>query len=187
LKSRDSGALYGASLRYAVAEQTTLLAAVSENLTPNGTGGVAQTTTVALGATHRFGERLTGRFGAGFLRTTFPSALADSTERTYSGDVGLSYALAERWNLEGGYRYLRSQYSQNGQQPRSSVVSLTLSYNWPGASLSTRTTLLPDYSGMPGAGPASVSQHPSGAPDLTGVQPAPGEQPRSPFEPYSLP
>lgn len=184
-----NGALYGGSLRYAVLERTVLYLTGAENLAPSGTGALSRATNVALSLAHRFTERLTGRIAAGYTHTAFPTTVGASTDRTYSAEVGATYALTERWTIEGSYRYVASDYSQSDQRPRSNAAFLSIAYNWPGATLGGLGAIRTDSAILPGAGPATLRQHPSGAPDLA-VTPAPATpadlQP-SPFDPFTVP
>lgn len=189
VRSHDDGVLFGGSVRYSALEQTILLATAAENLAPSGTGALSKNSNAALTAVHRFTDRLTGRVGASYTRTKFPTVLGTEIDRTYAAEIGASYALGERWTLDAGYRYLRTDYSQNDQQPRSNIVFLSIAYNWPGANIGGWSAIRPDTAGLPGAGPSSIRQYPSGPPDLAGgaVQPSPGEAKPTPFDQLLVP
>ena len=151
---RDSGPLYGGGIGYAFTERTQLSAVFSQNLAPSSTGTLTKTSNAGASLSHRYSERLTGRIGVTYTRTSFPAGLSGSFSNTYyGGGIGASYQLAERWLLDVGYRYRRAEYSDNPSTPVSNVVFISVGYNWPGASFTdwVGTRVGPDY--WPGAGP----------------------------------
>ncbi|MET1081618.1 MAG: outer membrane beta-barrel protein [Burkholderiales bacterium] len=182
---RDSGPLYGGGIGYAFSERTQLAVALSQNLAPGSTGTLTRTNNASAALSHRYSERLTGRLGAGYTRTSFPTGLSGSFSNTYYvGGIGASYQLAERWLLDAGYRYTRAEYSDDPSRPASNVVFISVGYNWPGTSFTdwVGTGVIPDYS--PGAGPISL-------PERRPVPPS-GESPsapveRSPFDVFTIP
>ncbi len=172
-EQRTTGELYGGSISYTFSERTQFGVNVSENLTPSGSGTLNKTDVASATLTHRFSEGLTGRLGASYNRTTIPVTISSSsTDSYYVGEFGLSYALAERWKLDAGYRYSRASYGQTSGEPRSNVVFVSIGYNWPGASFTDWVGLRPDVQGLPGAGavllserlPGSAAGSSSGAP-----------------------
>jgi opacity protein-like surface antigen len=179
---RAQGMLYGASLRYTLSERTGLLVNLSQNLAPSSTGALSKSSNAAASLSYRFSERLDGRLLGTFARTTYPGTLANAVERTAVGEVGVSYALAERWTLDAGYRYTGTRYSQNAGQPVSNVVFVNVAFNWLGATMTNRIELSPDVPGIVGAGPLLLREHPSGAPDLTGVRPVPESTVTIPYD-----
>jgi hypothetical protein len=190
-RQRDTGELYGGSVSYAFSERTQFGANLAENLAPSSSGTLNRTDSAGLSLTHQFSERLTGRLGASYSRTTVPVTISSSsTDNYYSGEVGVSYLLAERWKLDAGYRYTGARYGQiSGQpdtgQPRSNVVFISIGYNWPGASFTDWVGQRPNVQGLPGAGALSL---PERLPGSTAPGPSDGPlSPTSPFDPFTIP
>ncbi len=186
-QQRESGELYGGNISYALSEQTQLAANLSENLAPSGSGTLNKNETATASLTHQFSDRLTGRVGASYTRTTFPVTISSSsTDNYWTGDTGFSYLLAERWKLDVGYRYTGARYGQNAGEPKSNVVFVSIGYNWPGASFTEWIGQRPNVQGLPGAGavPLPVGSPGSAAPGATPAAPSPGT---SPFDPFTIP
>jgi hypothetical protein len=185
---RDSGGLYGGNVGYAFSERTQFGAFLSETLTPSGSGTLSKSDNAGLSLTHQFSDRLTGRLGAIFTRTTFPVTLStSSTDNYYSGEIGLSYLLAERWRLEAGYRYAGARYGQTTGEPTSNVAFLSIGYNWPGASFTDWVGQRPAAQGLPGAGAVTLPERTLGLvapPEASPGAQAPGS---SPFDPFTIP
>jgi hypothetical protein len=193
---RDSGTLYGGNISYSLSDRTRFLATLTESLTPSSTGTVSKTDSAGATLLHRFSERLTGRLGATYVRTVFPTGISGlSTTNTYTGQAGISYMLDERWKLDVGYRYLRAEYAQTGTQtgtqPQSNAVFVTIGYNWPGASSTDWVGPRLDTQGAPGAGPVPLSQTstliPGGAVLGTAGKETPGDTRTSPLSPKTSP
>ena len=159
----DNGQLYGGNISYAFSERTSFAAFLSENLAPSSAGTLTKTDSAGASLSHSFSERLTGRLGASYSRQVFPSGLSGfSTTNYYAGEVGVSYRLAERWQLDAGYRYARAEYAQTGSEPQSNVVFVSIGYGWPGASSTDWVGARLDTQGLPGAGPVPLSERPAG-------------------------
>jgi hypothetical protein len=190
---RDDGPLYGGSVSYAFSERTQFGVNLSENLVPSGSGALSKNEVAGAWLTHQFSDRLTGRLGANYTRTIVPVTISSSaTNNYYAGEAGISYLLAERWKLDAGYRYARARYEQiAGQaetgQPRSNVVFVTISYNWPGASSTNWVGQPPNVQGSPGAGavPLPVRSQPFTPPPGTPAEGAPSET--TPFDRFTIP
>ena len=184
-RRRDSGPLFGGSISYAFSERTGLSASLSQGLTPNSSGTVTRTNNAAAALSHHFSERLTGRLGVGYTRTTFPTALSGSfVNQTYLGEIGASYRLAERWILDAGYRYTRADYADNPSQPTSNVVFVSVAYNWPGTSFTDWVGTRIGADSWPAAGPISLPQRRT-AP--TGAEPPSAPLESSPFDAFPIP
>ncbi len=115
---RNSGPLYGGSVTYDLSEQTRLDASFGENLVPSSSGVLTKNDSVNASLIHRFSDTLTGRLGASYTRSIFPGALSEFNNSSYSGEIGATYRLGERWILETGYRYTGAQYSGNALEPQ---------------------------------------------------------------------
>jgi hypothetical protein len=184
-RRRDSGPLYGGSISYAFSERTRFFAGLSQGLSADSTGTITRTSNAAASLSHRFSERLTGRLGAGYTRTTFPTALSGSfTNETYVGEIGASYRLAERWILDAGYRYTRADYADNPSQPVSNVVFVSVGYNWPGTSFTDWVGTRVGADSRPEAGPISL---PERRPAPTGVESPSAPPGSSPFDAFTIP
>ena len=184
-KRRDSGPLYGGSIRYAFSERTRLSVDLSENLSPSGTGTLTKTDNLAASLSHQFSERLTGRLGVGYTRDVFPAGLSSSfTNNTYLGEVGASFRLAEQWTLDAGYRYTRAEYADNPSQPTSNFVFIGVAYNWPGSSFTDWVGTRFDVNNPAGAGPVSLPER--ATPAKTG-QPSSAPPQRSTFDAFTIP
>jgi opacity protein-like surface antigen len=196
----DNGQIYGGNISYAFSERTQLTASLAENLGPSGTGILTKTDSAIAFLSHRFSDRMTGRFGASYTRQIFPTGLSrSSTTNSYAGEIGVSYRLAERWTLDAGYRYRRAQYSQNSSEPQSNVVFVSIGYGWPGASFTDWVGARLDTQGLAGAGPVSLSERSPGTPALGGTPgtsdaastgdsgPAPSSPETSPFDQFTIP
>ena len=175
---RDSGPFYGGSISYAFSEFTRFGVSLSESLTPSGTGVLSKSDNAAISLSHDFSDRLTGRFGASYTRTTFPAALDGSyDDDTLGAQAGISYRLAERWKLDAGYQYTSARYSQVSSEPRSNLVFVSVAYNWPGSSFTGWLGRPMDMQGMPGAGPLSLPERstrtPGSSPSTTATEIAP--------------
>jgi opacity protein-like surface antigen len=184
-----NGPLYNGNLNWQLTERTSFLATLAQQLGPTATGGATGvlTKTQTAGATllHQFSERLTGRVGAGYIKTIYPPVQNVSISNTYySGTAGVSYRLAERWTLDLGYTHSRTEYSQNDERPQSNTVFLTLGYGWPATTLEGGWFgTYPEFGGYPGSGGIFDSLPPQpiprGAPGSTRSTP---EAPSSPGE-----
>lgn len=181
---RDSGPLYGGSISYAFSERTRLFASLSESLSPSSTGTLTKTDNAGAALSHNFSERLTGRLGISYTRTTFPAGLTSSfRNETYLGEIGTSFRLAERWTLDAGYRYLRAEYSDNPGHPTSNLVFVSVGYNWPGTSFTDWVGTRAEVEKRWGAGPISLPERTT-AP--TGAEPL-GPPASSPFDAFTIP
>jgi hypothetical protein len=180
---RETGGLYGGSVSYAFSERGLLAFNVLENLSPTASGTMSRSDNAGVSLSYGFSERLAGRLGANFSRTSSVGAQLNSyTNKDLQGDVGISYQLAERWKLDAGYRYERAKYTQNSSEPAANVVFVTIGYNWPGASFTPWVGGQPEVQGLPGAGPVSlIGRYQPTAPTET----PPAEV--SPFDRYTIP
>jgi opacity protein-like surface antigen len=179
--NRETGALFGGSIAWDIAERTRLVVNLSQTLSPSGTGVFSKDDNATASFTHAFSDRFTIRLGAGYTRTDFPTAIVDSVDsKYYIGEIGASYRITERWTLDAGYRYARARYSQDTGEPRSNIAFLNLSYNWPGASVIDWIGARRDVQAMPGAAPVTLPDRAPG----TSATPAPE---RSPFDQYWIP
>jgi hypothetical protein len=184
---RENGELYGGNIGYAISEQTQFAATVSENLTPSGSGTLNKNETATASLTHQFSDRLTGRLGASYTRTKFPVTVSSSsTDNYWSGEIGFSYLLAERWKLDAGYRYAGAQYGQTVGEPKSNVVFVSIAYNWPGASFTDWVGLRPSVQGLPGAGVVPLPERSPGS-AAPGTSPGAPSSGVSPFDPFWIP
>ena len=180
--------MYGGSITYDFSEQTRLDASLGENLVPSSSGVLTKNDSVNASLIHQFSDTLTGRLGASYTRSIFPGALSEFNNSSYSGEIGATYRLAERWILETGYRYTGAQYSGNALEPRSNFVFLSVAYNWPGASFTSWVGTRPDMQGLPGAGPLSLPVRPVDTQGPTSAPAPPAGSPaRSPFDQLSIP
>lgn len=185
---RDRGGLYGGGIGYKLSGDTQFDASFSENLGPSSSGTLNKNEAAGAYLTHQFSERLTGRLGATYIRTISPSTISSSsTSNFYSGEIGLTYQLAERWKLDAGYQYARSQTAQLAGEPRSNVVFVSIAYDWPGASFTNWVGRRPDTQGLPGVGPVSFPQHWPGSTSAPGAPPEAQPPVSSPFDPYTIP
>lgn len=185
---RDSGGLYGGNIIYAISERTTFEADLLENLVPSGSGTLTKSDSALLSLSHRFSDRLTGRLGANYTRTTFPVTVSNSsTDNYYSGQIGLSYLLAERWRLEAGYRYAGARYGQTTGEPTSNIAFLSIGYNWPGASFTDWVGQRPTAQGLPGAGAVQLPERSPGSASPQTVLPGTPPPETSPFDPFTIP
>jgi Putative beta-barrel porin 2 len=174
--NRETGALFGGSVVYDIAERTRLIVNLSQTLSPSGTGLFSKDDNATVSLTNGFSDRLTIRVGAGYTRTKFPSAIGGSVDsKYYVGELGASYRFTERWTLDAGYRYARARYSQDAGEPRSNIAFLNVSYNWPGASVTDWIGSRADSQSLPGAAPISLPDRGVPAPE------------RSPFDQYWIP
>jgi hypothetical protein len=186
-RQHENGELYGGNISYALSERTQFVANLSENLAPSGSGTLNKNESATASLTHQFSDRLTGRLGASYTRTTFPVTISSSsTNNYYSGEIGFSYLLAERWKLDAGYRHTGARYGQTPGEPKSNVVFVSVGYNWPGASFTDWVGQRPNVQGLPGAGAVPLPERSPGsaAPLGTPEAPRPGV---SPFDPFWIP
>lgn len=146
--------LFGGGIDFAFTERSHALMAYSENITPTGAGFVSKTDDAVVSFSHQYSDRLIGRLGAAYTRTSFPQVVATSSNKFYRAEIGASYRLAERWTLEMGYRYGIVRYASSGE-PRSNLAFVSVAYNWPGASFTDWLGLgsLPDARSSVGTGP----------------------------------
>jgi len=184
-RRRDSNPLYGGGMTYSFTERTRLLASFSQTIAPGSTGTLTRNSNVFGSLLHSFTERLTGRIGAAYTRTTFPTGTSGSfTNQYFLGEIGASFLLTERWVLDAGYRYQRAQYADNPSRPSSNVLFVSVGYNWPGASFTDWVGARFEPESRLGAGPISLPerrQAPAGAEPPS----APAES--SPFDVFSIP
>jgi hypothetical protein len=179
--NRETGALFGGSVVWDIAERTRLVVNLSQTLSPSGAGIFSKDDTATASFAHAFSDRFTIRVGAGYTRTDFPTAIGDSIDsKYYVGEIGASYRLAERWTLDAGYRYARARYSQDPGEPKSNIAFLNLSYNWPGASVVDWIGARHDFQTLPGAAPVMLPDRVPGTPGVSATE-------RSPFDQYWIP
>jgi hypothetical protein len=187
-RRHDRGELYGGNISYAFSERTQFVANLSENLAPSGSGRLAKNESAGASLTHQFSDRLTGRLGASYTRTIFPAAISNSfTNNYYSGEIGVSYLLAERWKLDAGYQYARARYEQVSGEPKSNVVFVGIGYNWPGASFTDWVGRRPDVQGLPGAGAVPLPARSPGSAAPPGAAPEAPLPEASPFDRFTIP
>lgn len=156
-KRNDNGTFFGGNLGYEYSEDTRFDLAFSQGLSPTGVGVISKSTNAWATLSHRFSDRLTGRLGGSYARTTYPVALDDGyRENTINAQAGISYRLAEQWKLDVGYQYTRSQYSQTSSEPSSNVFFIGLGYNWPGSTFSDWIGSAGSTAALPGAGPLAL-------------------------------
>jgi opacity protein-like surface antigen len=179
----DSGTLIGGSVLYAFSESTRLDFLASQGLAPSGTGTISESTNASIALLHQFSDRLSGRVGANYAKTTNPVALDSSADdRTFTAGAGLSYQLAERWKLDAGYLYTRTRYARDDSEPNSNVVFVSLAYNWPGASFTGWIGSPRETQGLPAAGPLSLPEESGTTPGAAVPVPT-----ILPFGTYTLP
>ena len=184
-RRRASGGLYGGSIGYAFSERARLYVGLAETLTPSGAGLLSKSESAGASLTYQISDHLTGRLGATYTRTIFPAVQTSSyNDNFYQGEIGVSYQLAERWTLEGGYRYAAAKYSQSSSEPRSNVGFVSIAYNWPGTSFTDWLGRSVNVQGLPGAGPLSLPESSRGRPDMP---PASASPETSRFDPFTLP
>ncbi len=186
--SRDRGWLFGGSLDYAPSERTRLYASLSESIAPSGTGAITKSEAAGASLTHVIAERLSGRAGISYSRTSFPTATSGSFDQdTLAGEIGATYRIAERWTIDCGYRYSRTNYSQNVPEPASNVVFLSIAYNWPGATFTGWVGTSQDTPRLPGAGPVTLPDRSPAAPRAPSGSTGPSPFESSPFDRLPLP
>jgi hypothetical protein len=177
--NRATGGLFGGQFAYAFSREANITVSLAESLTPSGTGALSRSDNAGVVFVNRFSDRLTGRLGASYNRTTYPQSQSDSLDYNFvQGEVGLTYQLAERWTLDAGYRYSRAHYTQNSTTPVANVGFVSIGYNWPGTSFTDWVGRPPNVQGLPAAGPISLPESSRGT---TGPPEA------SPFEPFTIP
>jgi len=177
--NRATGGLFGGQFAYALSPEAQLTLSLAEALTPDSAGVLGRSDNAGIVFVNRFSDRLTGRLGASYNRTTYPQSLSDSRNYNYAqGEVGLTYQLAERWALEAGYRYSRAHYTQNSSTPAANVGFLSIAYNWPGTTFTDWVGRPPNVQGLPAAGPILPPESSRGSAN-------PSEA--SPFEPFTIP
>ena len=182
---RATGGLFGGQIAYDFSENSQIVASLAENLAPSGTGVLSKYDNARLMLSSKLSDRLTGRLGASYSRTTFPQAQTNSFNYNYyQGEIGVSYRLAEWWTLDAGYRYTRARYTESSSEPTSNVAFVTIGYNWPGASFTGWVGRPADMQGVPGAGPLSLPVNSRGQ---TGAAQEPASSEGSPFDPFSIP
>ena len=175
---RATGGLFGGQLSYAFSKEAQITVSLAESLTPNGTGVLTRSNNAGVVFIDHFSDRLTGRLGASYNRTTYPQAQAGSLNYDYvQGEVGVTYQLAERWTLDAGYRYSRA-HTQNSFTQAANVGFVSIGYNWPGPSFTDWVGRPANVQGLPGAGPISLPESSRGT-----ANPPEG----SPFEPFTIP
>jgi outer membrane receptor protein involved in Fe transport len=171
-----------------LSDRTDIGASLSEGLSPSGSGTLSKIDLAAASIVHRFSERLIGRVGASYQRTILPTTIStSSTSNQYTAEVGMTYALAERWKLDAGYRYTRARYEEIPGEPRSNAVFISIAYNWPGASSTDWVGRRPDVQGTPWAGvvvPSASSPESARSGDVSPESSLPAP---SPFDPLTIP
>jgi hypothetical protein len=177
----STGTLFGGSINWQASERASFFASVAQNITPSGTGTITKATPVVASLSYTFTERLRGRVGGNWTRSTVPGLSATTFQTTYwSVGGGVSYDLTEAWLLDVGIRYNSSD--QRGLTATGNTVYLQIAYNWPGQSLN-------DWAGL-GAFTLPAAAPGAGIPPvLTPGLPmyAPTPVPRSAEEPASAP
>jgi hypothetical protein len=168
-RPRQSDRLFGGGISYDLAEGTNVVIAYSEHASPSGGGFVSKEDRAVISLTHRHRDRLTARLGGGYSNTDF--------YRYYRGEIGASYALAERWTLELAYRYTRAYYPES-PAAHSNGAFVSVAYNWPGTSY-TEWTGGRDVNGAVGTGPLLAPGAPKTPTDVSSDQ--------SLLQPFTIP
>ena len=112
----DNGQLYGGNIGYAFSERTSLCR-VPDRESSRQVAPVPSPRRIVPAPRFRTFLRASHWRGLvlSYTRQVFPSGLSGlSTTNYYTGEVGASYLLAERWRLDAGYRYTRADYPQSG-------------------------------------------------------------------------
>ncbi len=168
----SNGTLFGGSVEYRYSERTTFDANAAQNIQPSGVGTITEVTSVIGSVNHSFSDRLRGRLGAGWRRSTIPGTDGGSTGlRTELTNVGVSvsYDLTREWLLTVGAR--RDWSDQRGLTADANVLFVSLAWNWPGQSIG-------DWGGFVGGfgGGAGTLGFPAAAPvPATSPQAVPGQ------------
>jgi hypothetical protein len=162
----SGGTLFGGSLGYQFTERTSLTVGASQNIIPSGTGIINKSTNINGTLSHAFSDRLRGRLGATWTRSTVPGLDTESFRNEYlSFVVGGTYDLAQAWLLDFGYR--RDSSDQRGLTGDANVLFVQIAYNWPGQSINDWGFGGFAFPGaVPGAGapPGVIPGQPMGAP-----------------------
>jgi hypothetical protein len=104
----------------------------SRQLQPTGNGSLIETDQLGLDASHSFNEKLVGSVSAAAYRSRYiGNAINATNSRYYRVGVGVNWRIDERWRLDGGYRYARSEYQNSAVTPTSNQVYATITYAWP--------------------------------------------------------
>jgi len=166
--SNDSSGdtLFGGTVSYAYSQRTSFSVDASQSITPSGTGTITKATNVNAYAYHNFSERLRGRVGGTWTRSTIPGFNTDSFQTTYYSVIaGGSYNLSDAWLLDFGVR--RDHSDQRGVNADANVVFVSIGYNWPGTSMSSFSGLggftFPSASTGAGRPPEAIPGQPLGA------------------------
>jgi len=176
---RASGGLWGGQISYAPSAETQFGASVVESLAPSSTGLLSKVDTARVTLNSRFSDRLTGRLGGSYTRTTYPQAQTGALNYdAYQAEVGITYRLAEYWSLDAGYRYTRTSYATSDAS--SNVGFVSIGYNWPGSSFTSWVGNYSEVQGMPGAGPVPF-------PEGRRVTEPSGSSGSSSFDPFTIP
>ncbi len=113
-------------------ETGTLTGTASRELQPTGNGSLVETDRLGLDASRSFSEKLVGSANAAVYRSRYIGDAGNAaSSRYYSLGLGLNWRMDERWRLDGGYRYARSEYQNSSVAPTSNLVYATITYAWP--------------------------------------------------------
>ncbi|MDP2026007.1 hypothetical protein [Sulfuriferula sp.] len=113
-------------------ETGTLTGTASRELQPTGNGSLVETDRLGLDASRSFSEKLVGSANAAVYRSRYIGGAVNApSSRYYSLGLGLNWRMDERWRLDGGYRYARSEYQNSSVAPTSNLVYATITYAWP--------------------------------------------------------
>ena len=113
-------------------ETGTLTGTASRELQPTGNGSLVETDRLGLDVSRSFSEKLVGSANAAVYRSRYiGDAVSTPSSRYYSLGLGLNWRMDERWKLDAGYRYARSEYQNSSVAPTSNLVYATITYAWP--------------------------------------------------------
>lgn len=129
LTEESSGPTYRLSLSRDLARGGGFSLEASREVTPSGAGEVVDLTRVQLGLSYPFHERLSLRLGVQGSLSRAPSGDSDDEDVGFaSGDLGLSYLLAEGWRVGLGFRHRWQSRDEGSDAGSSNTISLTLAW-----------------------------------------------------------
>jgi hypothetical protein len=126
----STGPTYSVSIQKRLARGGGLSLRALRELAPSGAAEVLDTSSLQLGYTYPFNERLSLQLSSRAYRNRQPSGETSTSDRTYAdGQVGLSYRIRPAWRIALGYRYRWQEYDEDPSSAQSNRVTLSLAWS----------------------------------------------------------
>ena len=112
------------------ADRTRLNFNAGRAIYPSGSGFISEVSDISMWVERRFSQRITGTLSTRYERTKTVDETSTLNDRDYLRfDIGLKWALTERWAINTGFQITEQEYeNQPGSHSQSNSIFLGFSY-----------------------------------------------------------